>query len=137
MTEEDRKYIQMYTEVLTHTHAARKVILRHWESPIEDVLATVTMHFDAAWAIHVKNFGTPPRFLKADEDLRLGLKKWSEGLEALKTGSGKVEISQAIDLLAASQAEYEKTNQRFIREVVTPLNRQRLANQPGRCFFSP
>ena len=108
LTEEDRKYIQMYSEVLTHTHAAKEVILRHWERPIDDILTIVTAHFDAAWSIHVKHIGTPPRFYKTNEDLRLGLKKWSEGLEALKTGSGKIEINQAIDLLAASEEEYEK-----------------------------
>jgi len=108
MSEEDRKYIQMYSEVLTHIHAAEKAISRHWVDPIDEVLANATKHFDAAWAVHVKHFGTPPRFQKADEDLRLGLKKWSEGLEALKTRSRKDEIDEAIKLIAASQAEYEK-----------------------------
>jgi hypothetical protein len=108
LSDADRSYIQMYTEVLTHIHAAEKAIDRYPIDSAETVLVNATKSFDAAWSIHVKHFNSPPRFHKTDETLRLGLKKWSEGLESLRGGHGKDEILKGVELIEQSKAEYEK-----------------------------
>ena len=108
ITDDERKYIQMYSEVLSHMIAADKAVARFPLDSAHTVLAEASKHLDNAWDIHVKHFGTPERFYKTDSTLRLGLKKWREGINSMRNGHGKGEIDAALKLIAESEAEYKK-----------------------------
>lgn len=105
-TEEEKKYISMYGEVIEHLNNFRKLQQEAILRPVAGQARQIQEEYEAARKLHANNYGTPPRFYDTDSKLRQAMMKYDTAMANFSRTSEVGPLDEAAQALDESLTAY-------------------------------